>query len=262
MDEDALSAARHQGAGPQRRQLRAAAGRDRWRSSGRRARASRRSRASSSDACCPPPARCGSTAPSCATGTAASSASTPAICRRRSSCFRARSRRTSAACAATCRTTSIYSAAVISGVHDMICQLPSGYETVLERNGAPLSGGQKQRIALARAFFGEPAMVVLDEPNSNLDAAGEQALTETLHARQAEGRDHRRHHAAPGAPQHRRQGADPARRPRRGVRAAAATSCAGCSIQRRRATQRAGSGAAPPGAAAPAPAAPERRTRR
>ncbi len=74
----------------------------------------------------------------------------------------------------------IYSAAVISGVHDMICQLPSGYETVLERNGTPLSGGQKQRIALARAFFGEPAMVVLDEPNSNLDAAGEQALTETL----------------------------------------------------------------------------------
>jgi ATP-binding cassette, subfamily C, bacterial len=74
----------------------------------------------------------------------------------------------------------IYSAAVISGVHDMICQLPSGYETILERNGAPLSGGQKQRIALARAFFGEPAMVVLDEPNSNLDAAGEQALTETL----------------------------------------------------------------------------------
>lgn len=74
----------------------------------------------------------------------------------------------------------IYSAAVISGVHDMISQLPSGYETNLERNGAPLSGGQKQRIALARAFFGEPAMVVLDEPNSNLDAAGEQALTETL----------------------------------------------------------------------------------
>ena len=62
----------------------------------------------------------------------------------------------------------------------MSSQLPNGYETVLERSGAPLSGGQKQRIALARAFFGDPSLVVLDEPNSNLDAAGEQALTDTL----------------------------------------------------------------------------------
>jgi ATP-binding cassette subfamily C protein len=74
----------------------------------------------------------------------------------------------------------VYTAAVVSGVHDMISQLPNGYESMLERDGAPLSGGQKQRIALARAFFGDPAMVVLDEPNSNLDAAGEQALTDTL----------------------------------------------------------------------------------
>ena len=74
----------------------------------------------------------------------------------------------------------IYQAATFTEVHDMISSLTRGYETVLERSGAPLSGGQKQQIALARAFFGDPALVVLDEPNSNLDAAGEQALTDTL----------------------------------------------------------------------------------
>ncbi len=74
----------------------------------------------------------------------------------------------------------VVSAARLSSVHDMITSLADGYETVLDRNGAPLSGGQKQRIALARAFFGQPSIVILDEPNSNLDAAGEIALAETL----------------------------------------------------------------------------------
>lgn len=81
----------------------------------------------------------------------------------------------------------IYQAATFTEVHDMITGLPRGYETVLERSGAPLSGGQKQRIALARAFFGNPALVVLDEPNSNLDATGEQALTDTLKRAKDEG---------------------------------------------------------------------------
>jgi len=74
----------------------------------------------------------------------------------------------------------IFEAAGVAGVHDMVCQLAAGYETILDRNGAPLSGGQKQRIGLARAFFGDPSLIVLDEPNSNLDAVGEQALAESM----------------------------------------------------------------------------------
>ena len=74
----------------------------------------------------------------------------------------------------------IYKAAQLADVHEMIATLPHGYETMVAADGAPLSGGQKQRIALARAFFGDPRMVVLDEPNSNLDSAGDAALLRAL----------------------------------------------------------------------------------
>lgn len=79
----------------------------------------------------------------------------------------------------------IYEAAMLADVHEMIADLPHGYETMVASDGSPLSGGQKQRIALARAFFGNPRLVVLDEPNSNLDSSGDAALLRALrHAKQ------------------------------------------------------------------------------
>ncbi|MCU0902317.1 MAG: type I secretion system permease/ATPase [Tabrizicola sp.] len=74
----------------------------------------------------------------------------------------------------------IFEAARLADVHDMIANLPQGYETIVAADGAPLSGGQKQRIALARAFFGAPRFLVLDEPNSNLDTSGDQALARAI----------------------------------------------------------------------------------
>lgn len=82
----------------------------------------------------------------------------------------------------------VIAAAKRAGAHELLLTLPQGYDTEIGAGGQRLSGGQRQRVALARAFYGDPPVLILDEPNANLDAQGEQALVNAIREAKARGK--------------------------------------------------------------------------
>ena len=152
----------------------------RWRWSARPARARRRSATWSRGSTTSAPARCGSTAPTCATSRSTRCAASSASCRRRPTCSTARCARTWRSRGPGPTDAEIEAAARAAQIDEHLRSLPEGYDTVVGERGYRFSGGEKQRLAIARAVLRDPPVLVLDEATSSLDVETERAVQEAL----------------------------------------------------------------------------------